>query len=377
MTTPDTHYPAVFQLLINHADNNSGISTGSAVLLAGGRYLLTAAHLVSGVSNPDDLRLRSQDLATLPDISTVYIHPEWDADNYNNDIALLELATPITEIAGLNLYQGPTPLGEAFVRVGFGNGFNNPQHIGTNQWDSPGTVLNTLYQRDIPDGSQLLYDYDNGSQAQNMLGQLPDSQSNAQPTSHETLALAGDSGGPALVNGQVAGIASYVVADSKYDSDPNHPSSPGESGADSNIAAYRSWIDYITQGNPVYQPPQTAASVITQLPEPDYGSIINHFLLSVSQPQSVPITLWYETLDGSARAGEDYIASSGWVTLQPGQTSISIAVEILGDRNIETDEAFWLKLSDPSQQWLASGQILTALHSITDNDALPGDALAQ
>ncbi len=358
-----THYPAVLE--VSHTSGR-----GSAVLLEGGRFILTAAHLVASADQPEQLRLRSLDLNVLPAITAIHIHPDWDASSFNNDLALLELATPISGINGLALYRDPLPIGETFIMAGFGNGTGTAQHIGTNSLDTTGEVLNGPYNRDIPANSQFLSDYDNGSAAQNMLASLTGVSSSALPTSAESISLPGDSGGPALLNGQVAGIASYIIADPTYDSDPDNVSSTGEVAAYSNINSYLNWIDYTSQGNPVYQPPSQPADVSTTVAEPDFGSVINHFLLTLNSASSQSITLWYQTIEGSALAGQDYEASEGWLTLAPGETQLSIPVSILGDRQSEADETFSLQISDPSNQWLAQGITLIASHTITDNDTL-------
>lgn len=243
MTSIDTYYPAVLAVA---ALDDDVIHRGSGVLLVGGRYILTAAHLVAGDRSAADVSLSNLDQLDLPAISNIFVHPDWDPARYNNDIAILELAQPVTAIEGLDLYRGSALLGQAFVRVGYGDGPDADQHIGTNIYDAPGEVLNGPYGRDVPDGSQLLYDFDNGTDQQNMLDHFVGYSSDAQMTVAETLARAGDSGGPALINGQVAGIASYVVADPGYDGDNAIASSAGEVGADTSIASYLGWIDEVT-----------------------------------------------------------------------------------------------------------------------------------
>ncbi|HXH40235.1 MAG TPA: Calx-beta domain-containing protein [Thermoanaerobaculia bacterium] len=48
----------------------------------------------------------------------------------------------------------------------------------------------------------------------------------------------------------------------------------------------------------------------------------------------------WQTQDGSATAGSDYIASSGELVFQPGDLTKTFAVAIIGDTNFEPDETF-------------------------------------
>jgi probable HAF family extracellular repeat protein len=58
--------------------------------------------------------------------------------------------------------------------------------------------------------------------------------------------------------------------------------------------------------------------------------------LSVAYDQ--PVTMTYSTRDGSAVAGEDFLAASGTLTFAPGQTTAQFSVTVLGDR---VPEAFF------------------------------------
>ncbi|WP_299606739.1 Calx-beta domain-containing protein, partial [uncultured Tateyamaria sp.] len=66
------------------------------------------------------------------------------------------------------------------------------------------------------------------------------------------------------------------------------------------------------------------------------------FEIRLSQPFDQSITLNYSTADGTALAGEDYVATSGSVTFAPGQTVASVAVDIIGDTINEILETFSL-----------------------------------
>jgi len=65
-----------------------------------------------------------------------------------------------------------------------------------------------------------------------------------------------------------------------------------------------------------------------------------------SSGSSQPITVSYRTVDGTAKAKEDYTATSGTLTFQPGETSRTIWVSTKGDRKREANETFSVQLSN-------------------------------
>ena len=69
-----------------------------------------------------------------------------------------------------------------------------------------------------------------------------------------------------------------------------------------------------------------------------------HFRVSLSHPQRRMVTAAYRTRDGTARAGEDYEATSGMVTLAPGTTEARIAVRLLNEDLDWEEETFTVHL---------------------------------
>jgi Ca2+-binding RTX toxin-like protein len=67
--------------------------------------------------------------------------------------------------------------------------------------------------------------------------------------------------------------------------------------------------------------------------------------VSLSKASSQTLTIAYATADGTATAGNDYTATSGTLTFAPGQTRQTIAIPILSDSNLETNETFTVKFS--------------------------------
>jgi hypothetical protein len=89
------------------------------------------------------------------------------------------------------------------------------------------------------------------------------------------------------------------------------------------------------------------------------------FAVSLSGPNSVPVTVRYATTNGSALAGSDYTAISGSLSFAPGSTLQTVTVPVLDDVLHEGTEGFALVLSNAVGATLAKA---TATGTITDND---------
>ncbi len=62
--------------------------------------------------------------------------------------------------------------------------------------------------------------------------------------------------------------------------------------------------------------------------------------LSIAAPEELDIAFTYETEDGTATAGSDYLYSSGIVNIPAGSTETTVSVTILGDLTTEGTEQF-------------------------------------
>ena len=71
------------------------------------------------------------------------------------------------------------------------------------------------------------------------------------------------------------------------------------------------------------------------------------FNVTLSHSSDDTITVGYTTVDGTAVADEDYVASSGTLTFPAGSTSAAISVPILGDDEAEANEDFSMSLHSP------------------------------
>jgi hypothetical protein len=80
------------------------------------------------------------------------------------------------------------------------------------------------------------------------------------------------------------------------------------------------------------------------------------FELRLSNSSFQTITVNYATADGTASAGSDYVATSGTVTFNPGETTKSVAVSVLGDNIDEINETYVVNLSNASNASIATAQ---------------------
>lgn len=69
------------------------------------------------------------------------------------------------------------------------------------------------------------------------------------------------------------------------------------------------------------------------------------FTITLNQASERTVTVNYATADGTAKAGSDYIATSGSLTFAPGETSKTVKVKFIADNIPEPTETFFLDLS--------------------------------
>src|SRR4051794_13346236 len=87
------------------------------------------------------------------------------------------------------------------------------------------------------------------------------------------------------------------------------------------------------------------------------------FKIDIGGPADSSVTITYRTVDGTATAGEDYVATSGEVKIDQCESAASFKVPILDDAMDEPDQTFTVELGGDE-----SG---TATGTIVDDDAPP------
>ncbi|HIK19150.1 MAG TPA: trypsin-like serine protease [Leptolyngbyaceae cyanobacterium M33_DOE_097] len=241
--------------------------TGS--LLTGGRHLLTAAHCLTEpgtntlfsflTEQPFFANFNLINGVTPVSIREFFVFPDWDGFVGNgNDIAILALQEPAPDEAEqYDIYRDTDELGQTFIKVGYGTtgtgfeGETTPNgflpFFGQNQFE--GTELDRFDLLRFPGNpspfSQLLFDFDNGLPANNLLGSLGLGRDEVNTAS-------GDSGGPAFIGDRIAGITSYGTGGFGLalptDIDTQTNSSFGELSGETRVSTYASFIDAVLLG---------------------------------------------------------------------------------------------------------------------------------
>ena len=78
------------------------------------------------------------------------------------------------------------------------------------------------------------------------------------------------------------------------------------------------------------------------------------FRLELSEASETPVSVDYETADGTAQEGADYVPVSGTVSFAPGETVKTVSVATLGDGDAEPAETLPLRLSNAEGATLAT-----------------------
>jgi probable HAF family extracellular repeat protein len=84
-------------------------------------------------------------------------------------------------------------------------------------------------------------------------------------------------------------------------------------------------------------------------------------MVSLSTSASVPVSVSFTTVNGSAASGTDYEPASGVITFDPGETSRTVALTVNGDRVGEPNETFVVNLSQAQGAVIGDGQAVVTI----------------
>jgi hypothetical protein len=364
--------------------------SGTGTILPDGRHVLTAAHVVEAngaILWPIHIEVDTPTGTTSIAVHSVTLHPLFDLANENHDLAILELAGPAPVTAErCPIYREGDELGRTFTLVGYGNpgtGLTGEIHSGPeklwgqNRFDADMAALSAkgLLAWIPKPGVQLAADMDSGSVLRDALGRLL-GVSHLGLGASEAIITPGDSGGPAFVDGKIAGVASYGASlwtsSAHPDIDDTVNGSFGEVAGWQRVSVHQQWIDQTLRAA-YHDAPTRPAEVVPSVAEGDHGTTLVYFLVQFlgerQDPQSW-VSVDFATRDGSATAFEDYLPVSGRLVLYPGEDHAVIPVEVIGDTVPEGSETLYLDVFNPQGGSFAPGVVqLTAMRTILDDDA--------
>ncbi len=389
MTTYLNYTHPIYSTLINDYYNgvlkvSDGTSYGTGSLLYDGKSILTAAHVFDGMSY-DNLKIYLYDGESDFTLNArVTVYEGYDDVNINGDLAIVTFDETLDDFYNrYNIFRDDS-ISRDFTAVGYGDvgtgttGYIDSSTIHkvkvTNTFDADlNTLENDSYLNlsweSILD-SVLVADFDTGNSNQDVIGYLNNTQDLGTGYT-EGIIAPGDSGGPSFVNEQIAGIASYSFeynsANFQFDVNDTLDSSFGEMAAWQSTAYYQEWIDKTIRDNYI-DAPITKEDVKQEVSEADTYA---YFMVSYNLDRNLindTISVDYKTLDGTAVAGEDFIAVSGRLNLYSDEDYAIIAVELINDSIKENDEYFYIEISNPVNGSFGEGvETLTAIRTIYDD----------
>jgi len=364
---------------------------GTGVLLFDGKAVLTAAHLFSGNTGAANVIFETRSGVQTIASNQVVINPDYSSVNNNSDMALVWLSQDAPVAAErFGLYRASNEVGQTFTMVGYGtpgsgssgtiSNFNEaPVRVkASNQFDTDIAPLDRFFsesgQWEANNGKQLAADFDNGLSQNDALGGLLGINGLGLGSS-EGLISKGDSGGPAFIGSLVAGIASYTGRLSSSgavpDIDNNSNSSFGEVAVWQRVSVYQQWIDQALRMR-YESSPTTQSAVQKTVNEGNSGTTPVYFWVQLNGYRIDPniiVSVDYKTRNGTALAGQDYIATQGTLKIYPNESHALVAVEIIADILPELDETFYLDVFNPVNAGFGEGLVqLTAVRTIVNDD---------
>jgi len=113
--------------------------------------------------------------------------------------------------------------------------------------------------------------------------------------------------------------------------------------------------------------------------EGNSGTVNANFTVTLSAASNQTVTVSFATADGTAHTipappgitppGSDYFSNAGLLTFAPLETTKPISVAVIGDQAFETNETFFVNLSNPTNATISNVQ---GTGTITNDDAVGG-----
>ncbi|HEU4934527.1 MAG TPA: FG-GAP-like repeat-containing protein [Pyrinomonadaceae bacterium] len=109
-------------------------------------------------------------------------------------------------------------------------------------------------------------------------------------------------------------------------------------------------------GGQVVRPIPTLSINDLATTEGDSGTKSLNFTVTLSAASNLTVIVDFATADSSANAGSDYVAATGGLTFNPGDTTKTVTVTINGDTTNEPDETFVVNLTNAVNATVSDSQ---------------------
>ncbi|MEN6459328.1 MAG: hypothetical protein ABFC63_10400 [Thermoguttaceae bacterium] len=264
VTSTSSDYESVVQIMVMDYDGSTYSGSGSLLVNGSeetGYWILTAAHVVW--SEVLSTKLAASQVMVCFDTADgrvtyvaeqVIVNPGWTGlDALTDDIALIKLKEVPDGVEGLQINTDTDEVGQTLQLIGYGSyGTGTTGNVYTtddqkrtifNIYDTTATILGYTE-------NQLAFDFDDGTSAHDGFGVnygIYNTDSALVASGEEGNSASGDSGGPELIDGKIAGIVSFGLTHAASDSDGvDNNSTYGEYSVSTRISSYADWIDSIS-----------------------------------------------------------------------------------------------------------------------------------
>lgn len=276
----------------------AGIATGT--LLPDGKHILTAAHIVAngpaGAVSATSVDVIFETPSGAPPISIspagFNVHPAWNGVVASGiDLAILELPTAApADAPRFDIMRSQNEFDQILTISGYGQAGQGQVQFSAGVKLVGNNVYEATFGNDI-----LVYDFDSGLAANDAIGIASGGVfADLGLGNAESLAVGGDSGSPAFINGLIAGVHSFrdVLRDQFGNPIPGVDAIAGLNGSfgelsfDVRVSTQSPWIDSIIDVPGLPKVAEVIVSGSTSIHDPHLFSTVDD---SGLQLQTVPV----------------------------------------------------------------------------------------